>query len=373
MRIAINTLSITPFRGGVKTYLTNLVRHLAKVDCKNTYFIFVSPVNEALFQGLGENFKKILIPLRTDNRSLRVLCEQLLIPFYVHKYKINILFSPANLAILFPCCKQVTMIHDLHYRFIPKTLDRKRVWYYRLMLPISAWRSDRIIVPSQSTKRALLETVACDPERIHVIYEGVSLAQERKDRNMNESTLEFYNKCILFVSTLFPYKNADKLIQAYAKIANKITNHVVIIGRDPGGQITHLKKLASSLGVAKRVHFMGRADSIEPWYDAAVAFVYPSEQEGFGLPPLEAMAHGVPVIGSNRTSVPEVIGDAGLIVDPDDIEGLAMAIYQVVTDANLRERLIQKGYQRVQMFSWEKTARETLRVFKEVCQVERHA
>lgn len=368
MNIAVNTLAITPSRSGAKTYLGNLVQHLAKLDRGNTYFLFVSPLNEAMFEGLGKNFRKILIPLHSDNRPLRVLYEQLVIPYYIRKYNIDILFSPANMAVLFPGCKQVTTIHDLHYRFIPEMLDQVRIWYYRFMLPISARRSDYIIVPSQATKRALLETVMYEPEKVRVIYEGVSLRLEGRERSTGGSHLEPYKGHILFVSTLFPYKNAAGLIRAYAKIAGKITCPVVIVGRDPGGQISALKQLTFSLGIANRVHFMGRVGNIEKWYASAVVFVYPSKQEGFGLPPLEAMAHGVPVIGSNRASVPEVIGDAGLIVDPDDIEGLARAIYQAITDAKLRERLIQKGYQRVQIFSWEKAAKETLKVLEEVYQ-----
>lgn len=339
---------------------------MAKLDQKNTFFLFVSFLNEAMFEGLGENFRKILIPLHSDNRPLRVFYEQVLIPYYVRKYKIDILFSPGNIAILFPGCKQVTTIHDLHYRFIPEVLDQSRVLYYRLMLPISTRRSDYIIVDSQATKRALLETVNYEPERIRTIYLGVNFSPKVRNWSPSGNNLEPCKGHILFVSTLFPFKNAAKLIRAYAEIADKITYPVVIVGLDPGGQISVLKKLASSLGIAERVHFMGRVDSVEPWYDSAVVFVYPSEQEGFGLPILEAMACGTPVIASNRASIPEVVGDAGITVNPDNIDELAEAILKVISNQDLREELIKKGYQRVKEFSWEKTARQTLEVFEEV-------
>ncbi len=363
MKIAINTLPITPNIGGPKTYLVNLIKHLAEIDKKNIYYLFVSPINRLLFKRAGYNFKEVILPIYSDNRLLRVLYEQLLIPLYVRKYRIDILFCPGNIGIFWAPCKLVVTIHDLHYQTAVKSLDASSRWYYRLMLPMSTRCSDCIIVPSNATKCALLERFTLEPCQVQVVYEGVDLSGRSDNPNMNDINVRNY---ILFVSTLYPHKNVEKLILAYAEIKDRISNPVVIVGRDPGGRVSVLKRLVSSLGVASKVHFMGRVDHVERFYRNAIVFVYPSEQEGFGLPLLEAMAHGVAVIGSNRGSVPEVIGNAGLVVDPDNIYELAEAIFKMVTDEGLRRKFIRRGFERIKQFSWEKTAKETQRVFEKV-------
>jgi len=374
MKIAVNTLSITPTRGGAKTYLTNLIQHLAKYDRKNTYFLFVSHLNEGMFGDLGDNFRAILIPIRTDYRPLRFLCEQFLIPFYIRKYKIDVLFSPGNVATLFPECRQVLVIQGplvikpLRQRYASKEIPKFNTLFYNLMIPLSVRRANKIIVVSKNIREWLLEQVKVPPTKLKVVYEGVDI----EFFSTNNEMLEVKHPYILFISTLFRYKGADKSIKAFAKTKLSLKNPhtLVIVGRDPGGQIEKLKRLAKNLGVLDSVCFLGRLahEQVVTLYRHADLFLYPSSVESFGLPPLEAMACGVPVISSNRCSVPEIVGDAGLIVDPDNIEEMADAIHRLLSNQELRNRLIQKGYKRMKMFRWERTAEETLKVFEEVCQ-----
>ena len=372
MNIAINTLSVTPQRGGVKTYLTNLIKKLAEVDRNNIYYLFVSPINETLFDIKKENFKEIYFPLYSDNRILRIMLEQLLIPFYIKKHKIDVLFSPGNFATIFPGCKQVLVIQgpltirEIREKYAPKEISWMQGFYYNIMLPISARKADKIIAVSNDIKKHLLNQVKIPEQKIQVIYEGVDL-------NFLKSSVDeppHPKPYILFLSTLFKYKNADKLLMAFAKLKNerKIPHTLVVVGRDPRNEMEKLKRIVDEEKLSDYVIFTGAVphEKIAPLYKNADVFVYPSSVETFGLPVLEAMACGTPVVASNRMSVPEVAGDAALIVDPDNIGEMAEAIYRVITDEKLRESLIKKGYERVKQFSWEKTARETLRVFEEV-------
>ncbi|MFQ5796088.1 MAG: glycosyltransferase family 4 protein, partial [Candidatus Bipolaricaulia bacterium] len=352
---------------------------LVNLHKESTSFLFVSSLNEALFQA-EENWKKIVIPFHLDNRLLRPFREQFVIPYYARKYKIDILFSSGNVTTLFPGCHQVLtvqgslVIRKLRQQYAPREIPKLQALYYDLMLPLSVKRADRVIAVSQDIKQWLLQQVDIPASKVTVIYEGVD-----RDLFHPETRTEISNTnqpFILFVSTLFRYKNADKLIQAFSvlKRTHKIPHNLVIVGRDPDDQMDRLKKLAKDSGSMNSVHFMGKIpyEEVNNLHRNADVFVHPSTLESFGLPVLEAMACGAPVIGSNRCSVPEIIGDAGLIVDPDDIEELAKAIYRVLTDQELRERLIQKGYERVKMFTWEKAAEEMLKVFKEIYQERRH-
>lgn len=370
MKIAINTLAVTPDRSGAKTYPVNLVRNIADIDNTNTYFLILNKMNEHMFPINKSNFHRVVFPLTSDNKLLRILLEQILIPIYIKKYKIDVLFSPGNITTIFSGCKKIVTINDIGYKEIPGLLSKQRIFYYSTFLPVSVKKSDFIITISKSIRNKISHEFKTINKNIKVIYHGIDLSgfSDRESRRIND--LEGSEKFIFFLSTLHKHKNPDKLIESFAILKSKynIPHKLVIAGRDPGNRIKELSRLCESLAIKKEVIFTGRLDfkGILWCYQNADVFVFPSSHEGFGLPVLEAMACGTPVVASNRMSVPEVAGDAALIVDPDNIEEMAEAIYRVIRDEKLRESLIRKGYERVREFSWEKTARETIKVFEEV-------
>jgi len=375
MRIGINTLSVTSSRGGAKTYLINLVKALAKIDHKNDYLIFVTSKNRHLFDIDSPNFHIIEVPLISENRGLRVMFEQVALPLYLWKYGIDVFFSPGNSALLSPTVKhQVMVVHGplvvrkLRERYAPNELRKLDALYYDALLPRFINRADKVIAVSHNFRQWLLDEVPIDESKVRVIHEGVDA--ELFQQTEKTSSMDLPKPYILFLSTLFHYKNANKAIQAFALVKKRygIPHELVIGGRDPGGRVAELRKLSEEQGVADSVRFLGQVpfELVPDLYKHADIFLYPSTVESFGLPPLEAMACGTPVIGSNRCSVPEVIGDAGLIVDPDNIEEMAEAIWRLLHDQELRNRLVQKGYERVNMFTWERSAKETLGVFEEL-------
>jgi len=376
MRIGINTLSIAPSRGGAKTFVTNLARSMARVENRHTYVLFVSPINKHLFGGLPESFQSVSLPLWADSRPVRILCEQLLLPYHVARNKIDVLLSPGNVASLATRCKQVLVLHGplvirrLRRRYAPKEIRRIEALFHDLMLPLSVKRSAKTIAVSQDIKEWLLKQVRIDRSKVVVVHEGVDF--QKFYSAAAEVASRPQRRYVLFLSTLFRYKNADKAIRAFAlmKQRRSIPEHeLLIVGRDPGGYLDGLRKLVNELGLGEdTVRFLGAVPhkEVPELYRGADVFLYPSTVESFGLPPLEAMASGTPVIASNRCSVPEIVGDAGLIVDPDNVEALAEAILRVLKDQQLRQRLVQRGYKRAEAFTWEKAARETLDVLEEV-------
>ncbi len=285
------------------------------------------------------------------------------------------MFSPGNFATLFSGCKQILVIQgpltvrEIRENHAPDEISWMRKFYYDVMLPISVKKADKIIAVSNAIKRSLLKQINIPELKIQVIHEGVDLAfvNNREHPEYKSSVQKPY---ILFLSTLFKYKNADKLLKAFAMLKNdkKIPHSLMIVGRDPDDETEKLKKIVKQEKLTDSVVFVGAVphEEIALVYENADIFVYPSSVETFGLPVLEAMACGTPVVASNRMSVPEIGGNAALIVDPDNVREMSEAIYRIIIDEKLQETLIKKGYERVREFKWEKTAQETLEVFREV-------
>jgi glycosyltransferase involved in cell wall biosynthesis len=373
LRIGVNALATTSYRGGSATYLVNLIKAISAIDKRNIYYIFTSPLNSGLFDGLGANIVKVVMPLKRDNYFLRILLEQLFIPLSIKKLKIDLLFSPNNIATIFPGCKQVLtmqlplLIKSVRKLYAPDEIGWFKKIFFDFILPISLKRSNCVIAVSEDIKKRILGEYPVSRNKIEVIHEGVDL--ELFKNGGRAGPLQNIEKpYILFVSTFYKYKNADKLMMAFAKAKEKynIRHKLVYIGGDYCGQLGQLNTLAEELKVKEAVAFLGpvKHKEIGEYYRSADIFVYPSSVETFGLPVLEAMACGVPVIASNRMSIPEIAGDAGVIVDPDNVDYLSEALYKIATDKILRQMLIAKGHKRVKQFSWNKVAEETLSVFE---------
>ena len=374
LRIGINTLVAIPGEtGGTQTYLQGLIENLAKVDRHNEYYLFVTSWNKDLFKIEQKNFKKLICRISSKSLVLRVLYEQVILPFRVWKNKIDVFHFPASVSSLFLSCPSVLTLHDITPLMSPELIPLILRYYWKFAYRFSTRRADFIIAISHSAKDDIAEFLAISREKIRVIYHGNKVGpSEIKDKDKTISNLYQDKKgsfpYILWVGKMYPHKNLPRLLRAYSKLikTRHIKHRLVLCGMKGWGYSSFIETV-KELELQDKVIFKGYVpdDELELIYSNASLFVFPSLSEGFGLPILEAMSYRVPVITSNYGAPAEVAGDAALLVDPYNIDELAETMYKVLIDQNLRKNLIEKGLKRAEGFSWKKAARETLKVYQE--------
>jgi glycosyltransferase involved in cell wall biosynthesis len=263
-------------------------------------------------------------------------------------------------------------IHDLAFKRMPELCEAGNVAFLEKHIPRTLERAGLVLADSQFTARELVDVYGYPEERIRVVYLGVdkgfhAAGQREVDRVRRRHELP--EKFILFVSTIEPRKNIGSLLQAYGLLRESAISlpQLLIVGE--GGwrsEMKNIERLIEKLGLGKVVrviNYVGH-DELPAVYTAAELFVFPSLYEGFGLPPLESMACGTPVVCSNSASLPEVVGDAALLVPPQDVEGMAKAMHRILDDVTLREELIRRGLKRVRKFTWVETARATIQAYR---------
>ena len=374
MHIAVNTLSVIPGEtGGGETYLVNLCQALIPILEEDRITFVVSRQNRRLFEEPAGNVSFHVAPAVFSSPLTRVLYERLFLGRALKHMRPNVVFMPGNAGLPHPPCPEVIAVQSLHYLFVPEEVGRLRTAYFSGVLPRDIEKAALVLAVSNDIAGNLREGLSVPAEKIRVVHEGVSLSftsvKDQQDLNVALRKVGVQRPYILFVSGLKPYKNTDKAIQALARLNRMVSTprKLLVIGPDRSGVLPALKALAEKEHVAQHVHFAGSVDHelLPAYYTAAKVFVYPSAIKTFSLPVLEAMACGTPVVGSNLTSVPEVIGDAGLIVDPDDLDAFAGAINRIIEDDAVRKALVNKGFERIKYFNWERAARETLAVLRE--------
>jgi glycosyltransferase involved in cell wall biosynthesis len=372
VRIGFNAQIISNVDAGVGNYARNLLMHLVNAAPKHEFYIFGSD------QYLGE----LQIPgayIVPTHQSVhgsfrRILWEQLILPFKTKRHHLDVMVYPDHTApILIKSCPLMITVHDLAFLALPEAFPSSTRIYKTLALQRSVERVDKIIAVSETTKKECLRLLDVPESKIEVIYRGLeSHLKQIHDQSYLakiRNKLHLHQKFILFVGTLEPRKNIVRLLQAYSllKKSREIDHRLVIVGQK-GWLFTDIFKEIDRLTLNNDVHLLGYVgqDDLVALYNLAEVFIYPSLYEGFGLPPLEAMACGCPVITSNISSLPEITGDAALLVDPYDIEALSDAMFQVVHNIDCRELLREKGFQRVKEFVWQRTAHEMLKVIDEL-------
>lgn len=349
---------------GITWYIYNLLAHLPPSDHRYTAFLGERKA-EGLFPQVDLRFSR----LPTGNPLVRILWEQAVLPFQLVKEGIDLFHSLAFVQPLFCSCPGVVTIYDLSFLLFPEGFNPWKRLYLRYMTPYSARRSRRVIALSQSTKNDLSRLFRIPGEKIEVIPCGV----DPRFRPLNGNLVSRFRQrrglpegMILFVGTIERRKNVGLLLEAYAQIEKDIPHALVLAGARGWGADGILAQ-AERLDLA-HVIFAGYVEQEELplWYNAADLLAYPSLYEGFGLPPLEAMASGTPVLTSNTSSLPEVVGDAGILVDPQNADEIARAMLKVLRDKGLQEEMQKRGLERAKRFTWQGAAEETVRVYEEV-------
>lgn len=369
MRIGINTLFEDPRVGtGGITYIRNLVGALSRVDRENKYVLFVSPLGRGLFPVPSSNFCFVDCPFSKERRFAAIAFEHLALPLLIRKHRIEVFHSPGNIAPIWLPCASVVTVHTLHHYLLPQMIARSSRIYRRALMPRSVSRADVIIAVSNYLRSKLIELLDVEAEKIDTIYEAVDESFSKNSKPPSPWAGTLPEKYILFVSALWPYKNVHTVLKALG-LLNKNYSGVfplVVAGSGWDSYRAQLTALAREEGLEGSVIFLGHVpnDWIGSLYARASLLVYPSLEEYFGFPLLEAMTAGTPVVASNRSSIPEVIGDAGILIDPENPREIAAAIWSVMHDASLRGELIERGLRRAREFTWEGTAVKTVKAYE---------
>lgn len=357
---------------GTENYSYNLICALARIDDKNRWRLYVKNHKDSNFARLPNNFQFVPIPLPRFWTQLGLARECLLHPP-------QILFIPAHTLPLIrrPNLKTVVTIHDLGAEFLPGYHTFPQKLYLNFSTKYAVKNAQGLIAVSESTKKDLIEKFGADSRKVFVVHEGIDQKRfkVKGERGKVEKILAKYKikkPYILFVGTLQPRKNLERLIEALAKLGGrgKVEEgdlNLVIVGKK-GWMYDQILAAPKKFGVGDKVKFLNYIpDSNLPIiYSQAEVFVLPSLVEGFGLPVLEAMAAQIPVIVSNKGSLPEVAGEAALYFNPENVDEIAKTLTKVLFNSKLRSQMIEKGRKRLAKFSWERAARKTLKVFERV-------
>jgi len=367
MRIAIDARKLHDF--GIGTYIRNLVTELGALDLETRYVLLTRREDAATATAAGTNFEAVIETSRPYS-----FAEQWHVPRAAARARADLLHEPHYVLPPLTRCKTVVTIHDcIHLRF-PEYLPSKAASVYaHTMIRLAARKADRVLTVSDASKRDILHYTGIAPEKVVVVHNGLdarfAAAPDAEAVERVRQRFQLDHPFVLYVGNIKPHKNLERLIAAFAAMRADGPEglKLVVIGdetsRHPGlRQAVHRHRLD------KHVRFFGfqPAATLVIFYRLARAFVFPSLYEGFGLPPLEAMANETPVVTSNLSSLPEVAGDAALLVDPYDVTAIADGIRRAVTDEALRQTLIARGRARAREFSWTRAASDTLTVYRQV-------
>ena len=366
LRVGLNLVFLTPGeQGGMEVYARELVRRLSvRPDLRLTAFVN----HDGFGSDWGHAVDEVLVPVRATDRKQWVTGEQWHLLPLVRAARCDLVHSLASTSPVFGNFRRVTTIHDISYKTVPNSHFGVLRLGMQMLVPAAAHASDRVIADSASTADDLVQHLRIARSKIDVVPLGVNARPTVAPTSeaVLRSRLELGARpVVLSVSAKRPHKNLTRLIEAHARLGHP--RPVLVL---PGYSTPHeaeLKTLAGRLGTTHDVRFIGwvRTEDLEGLYGLASLFAFPSLYEGFGLPPLEAMARGVPVITSDRGSLGEVTGNAALVVNPESVDAIAEALHRLLVDGRERLRLRAAGRDRAAMYTWERTAELTVASYRE--------
>ena len=379
MRIGINAHLLSPEQNyraaGVSNYTEHLLRGLASVDTHNHYYLstgsWARDISKRRIFGLGRNFHWSVSQLPTQRSFLRILWEQSVWPLECGRR--DLVHSMLNVLPLWQVGRaaRVITIHDLAFLLFSDKHSPAQRKYLEISTRAAAQRADRIIAVSENTRQDILRLLNVSPNKVVTVAEAAGseftplppaeVASFRAQRGLP-------HRFFFYLGTLEPRKNIPELLRGYALMRQQEPAAPALIIAGPKGWLhDEIFTLLRELQLAPFVSFPGFVprDELALWFNAALCFIYLSEYEGFGLPPLQAMACGIPPIINNASSLPEIVGDTGILVNAHDAQDVASALRLMACDESKRLELGQKALDRSRMFSWQRAARETLKVYRE--------
>jgi glycosyltransferase involved in cell wall biosynthesis len=366
-RIVVNALIVGQTKAGVGRFVCELLNALAQLDRVNEYVVYTTEFGKQQLS-VGANFTVHAISLP---RPIRLAWEQLVLPWLLRRHRAELLHGQGFTLPLFTACRSLVTIYDMTWFSHGDTHERIKTLYFRALIPPSLRRAAHILTISDSARDDLLARFPEFEGRVTTTLGGVAEVFYRPaPGNAIDAVLARYGirrPFVLSVGMIQPRKNLPRLIEAFALLCRDASvPHCLVICGGKGWQFDEVFATVENLGLASRVVFTGFVpdEDLLHLYAACDAFAYPSLYEGFGLPVVEAMAAGAPVLTSDNSSLREVAGDAALLCDPRSVEDIAGKLRRLIEDRSLRQTLVERGRARAQQFTWLATARRTLDAYR---------
>jgi glycosyltransferase involved in cell wall biosynthesis len=373
LHIVIDARRIRDF--GIGTYIRSLVHALSEIDSADHYTLISAPGEVRTLGGLPENFRTAVYH-REDHNYF----DHLAFPAFLHGLSPDLVHIPLNRVPLLMPRPYVVTIHDMtSLLFEERKHSEFRMQLRRFRYRRGLQRAQCVIAVSDATRRDVEGMMDVPPERIRLVYNAPDpgfLEPPGKDPEVENRIMDRYQinyPYLLYAGNIRKHKNVPRLIEAFAVVRDQLAAHpvykdlhLVIIG-DTISQYPVVRHTVIKSRVEQLVRFLGFVpfEALRCFYQRAAAFVFPSRHEGFGLPPLEAMACGAPVVTSNVSSLPEVVGDAAILVNPENVFDIARGIRDVLLDDNVRAEMVRRGHEQARRFSWERTAHQVLDIYRE--------
>ncbi len=373
MRIGIDARFYGPDSKGLGRYTEQLIKNLEKSDTKNTYVIFLRAKEYHTYTPRNKNFTKVCADFRWYS-----FAEQIFFPFVLRAARCDVVHFPHFNVPFFYKKKFVVTIHDLILLRYPTiratTLHPILYWIkfaaYKLVIRRAIHAAQHIIAVSDFTRKDILRHYTkINPSKVIVTYEAACDAIQLSSREADEiiSNYAIIKPYILYAGNAYPHKNLESLVRAFIASDVAQTHELILVGKNDFFYRRLMREVGAH-GYSEKIRMLPSVPDVvlNVLYSRAVAFIFPSLYEGFGLPPLEAMLHGCPVATSDATCLPEIVGDAALLFDAKKQEDITRAIERIVSDRELRERLIREGRQHALTYSWHRMAQETCAVYEKI-------
>jgi glycosyltransferase involved in cell wall biosynthesis len=376
MRFAIMARILKYEGSGIHTFLTGLLRGIAEIGSQHEIVLLVDPSQSLPATLDTHQFQVVPVFPHTDTILGKFWWDHVAVGRVCKSLEVDALYAPAHVRPAYAPCPVIVSVLDMMYHRFPYYWKWSDHIYFRAAVSTLTSRATKIAALSKSTKQDILSFLPVSKERVEVVYPGVPEGCQPLLPHESEGIRERYqlpNPFILFVGSFHPRKNLMGLLDAFGGIANQLPHDLVIIGSRWSSEAT-LERIQSN-SLVQRIRLIG----FVPWsdlprfYNEADLFVFPSVYEGFGFPVLEALACGCPTITSNISSLSEVAGDAAILVPPDSTEDLGNAMYQVLTDAELKAELRQRALRQAQRFSWTTSAKKTIKLLEDAAHVWKRA
>ena len=364
MRIGVNLLFVEPGEvGGSEALLTNLVRAVAGAG--QAVVVAAMQGFRAAHPDIGSLAEIVEVPWRSNYRGLRIAAEHSWLAVIARRHRLDVIHHGVGTAPFVKTLPTVVTVHDIQYRHYPEYFSAPKLAWLRANVPFVVRHSEVVTVPSHFVREDVLAAFDADPDRVRVVpFGGEGLLAASAGEDVVRSRYGLDRPLFFFPGRSYPHKNHRFLVEAFAPLADRAD---LVFTGPPGPRDEEIDQTAARLGIAAAVRRLGLVTrgELAALYEAATALAWPSRFEGFGVPVLEAMTAGCPVVASCTTAIPEVVGQAGILLSPDDAEGWTTALGRVLSDPALAAALVARGRERLAEFSWERSGRLQVEAYRQ--------